>query len=212
MTGKFDPRKLLTSGLVVAGVTLLWLSRLNLQRATGHLLAAAPAGRRHVAALRALTTIAMDRSAREDGLRDQPLQSDAQHRRSIGIARPARCSPAQPVDDRDVVANVTPYDPPRSRCSTSSARRHGAGADAVTAGNRAYAALFAWCSGRRPWCRSSASFSMGIVFFALIPLVLLMKRRKRADRRLRIDQCHEPQCCTVQPSVPIAGRAAEHVD
>src|SRR5437879_2207015 len=31
MTGRFDPRKLLTAGLLVGGGTLLWLSRLNLQ-------------------------------------------------------------------------------------------------------------------------------------------------------------------------------------
>src|SRR3954453_6481313 len=31
MTGKFDARKLLTSGLLIGGVTLLWLSVLNLQ-------------------------------------------------------------------------------------------------------------------------------------------------------------------------------------
>src|SRR5437879_3969373 len=30
MTGRFDPRKLLTIGLIVGGSTLLWLSRLNL--------------------------------------------------------------------------------------------------------------------------------------------------------------------------------------
>src|SRR5438105_7746499 len=31
MTGRFDPRKLLTIGLLIGGVTLLWLSRLNLR-------------------------------------------------------------------------------------------------------------------------------------------------------------------------------------
>ena len=31
MTGWFDPRKLLTCGLIVGGSTLLWLSRVNLQ-------------------------------------------------------------------------------------------------------------------------------------------------------------------------------------
>jgi hypothetical protein len=31
LTGRFDPRKLLTIGLIVGGGTLLWLSRLNLQ-------------------------------------------------------------------------------------------------------------------------------------------------------------------------------------
>src|SRR4029079_17738657 len=31
MTGRFDPRKLLTIGLVTGGMTLIWLSQLNLQ-------------------------------------------------------------------------------------------------------------------------------------------------------------------------------------
>src|SRR6185369_16592478 len=31
MTGRFDPRKLLTLGLLVGGMTLIWLSQLNLQ-------------------------------------------------------------------------------------------------------------------------------------------------------------------------------------
>src|SRR5207249_8139191 len=31
MTGRFDPRKLLTIGLIVGGTTLFWLSELNLQ-------------------------------------------------------------------------------------------------------------------------------------------------------------------------------------
>jgi DHA2 family multidrug resistance protein len=31
MTGRFDARKLLTTGLIVGAMTLIWLSRLNLQ-------------------------------------------------------------------------------------------------------------------------------------------------------------------------------------
>src|SRR5438477_9692773 len=66
MTGKFDPRKLLSTGLVVGGMTLLWLSWLNLQagywdifwpqliQGVGMSLLFVP-----------LTTIAMDRIPRE---------------------------------------------------------------------------------------------------------------------------------------------------
>src|SRR4029079_13993967 len=66
MTGRFDARKLLTSGFVIAGLTLLWLSRLNLQagywdifwpqllQGVGMSLTFVP-----------LTTVAMDRIPRE---------------------------------------------------------------------------------------------------------------------------------------------------
>src|SRR4051812_40382261 len=66
MTGRFDARKLLTTGLIVGGITLLWLSNLNLQagywdifwpqliQGTGMALLFVP-----------LTTIAMDRIPRE---------------------------------------------------------------------------------------------------------------------------------------------------
>ena len=54
-----------------------------------------------------------------------------------------------------------------------------AGADAVTAGNRAYAALFGLVQRQATMVSFVGIFQlMGIVFFALIPLVLLMKRPK----------------------------------
>ena len=83
MTGKFDARKLLTLGLIVGGGTLIWLSQAESAGGLlGLLLAAADAGRRAVAAVRAVD----DRRdglhpARAHGQRDHPLQPDAQHRR-----------------------------------------------------------------------------------------------------------------------------------
>ena len=83
LTGRFDARKLLTIGLVVGGGTLLWLSYAQpAGRLLGHFLAAARAGRRPVAALRAADDgVDGSDSAREDGQRDEPVQPDAQHRR-----------------------------------------------------------------------------------------------------------------------------------
>ena len=54
MTGRFDPRKLLTVGLVVGGIdAVLAVGAQPAGGLLGHLLAAADSGRRHVAALRA---------------------------------------------------------------------------------------------------------------------------------------------------------------
>jgi len=88
-----------------------------------------------------------------------------------------------------LVANVTPYDPAsQSMLYQLRAAFMAAGADAVTAGNRAYAALFGLVQRQATMVSFVGIFQlMGIVFFALIPLVLLIERRKRADRRLRID-------------------------
>ena len=76
-------RKLLTVGLIIGGVTLIWLSRLNLQagywdifwpqliQGVGMSLLFVP-----------LTTVSMDPIPREThGQRDEPVQPDAQHRR-----------------------------------------------------------------------------------------------------------------------------------
>src|SRR6058998_3288064 len=77
-------------------------------------------------------------------------------------------------------ANVTPYD---AASQTMVAQMKGAfmaaGADAVTATNRAYAALFGLVQRQATMMSFVGIFQlMGIVFFALIPLVLLMKRPK----------------------------------
>ena len=55
-----------------------------------------------------------------------------------------------------------------------------AGADAVTATNRAYAALFGMVQRQATMVSFVGIFQLlGVMFFALVPLVLLMKRPKR---------------------------------
>jgi len=183
MTGKFDPRKLLSTGLVVGGMTLLWLSWLNLQagywdifwpqliQGVGMSLLFVP-----------LTTIAMDRIPREKmGYATSLFNLMRNIGGSIGIATTgtmlARHSQATTAM---LGANVTPYDPTsQSMMYQFRAAFLAAGSDAVTATNRAYAALFGLVQRQATMVAFVGIFQlMGVIFIVLIPLVLLMKRPK----------------------------------
>jgi DHA2 family multidrug resistance protein len=75
-------------------------------------------------------------------------------------------------------SNVTQYDPGTQQIFASlRAGFMAAGADAVTASNRAYAALFGMVQRQATMVSFVGIFQLlGIMFLALIPLVLLMKR------------------------------------
>jgi DHA2 family multidrug resistance protein len=183
MTGRFDPRKLLTFGLIVGGSTLIWLSRLNLQsgywdifwpqllQGVGMSLLFVP-----------LTTVSMDPIPRERmGNATSLFNLMRNIGGSIGIATTgtllARHSQATTAM---LSANVTAYDP---ASQTMLVQLRGAfmaaGADAVTATNRAYAALFGVVQRQATMVSFVGIFQlMGIIFIALVPLVLLMKRPK----------------------------------
>ena len=164
MTGRFDPRKLLTAGLLVGGVTLLWLSGLNLQagywdifwpqllQGVGMSLLFVP-----------LTTMSMDSDpARADGQRDQPLQPDAQHRRQHRHRDDRHDAGApRPVDDRHAWRQRHGLRSGVAVDAQQAARRR-SWRRAPTSRRRRRAPTprsSAWCSGRRRWCRSSASSS-----------------------------------------------------
>src|SRR5947208_3118591 len=145
MTGTFDPRKLLTAGLIVGGTALLWLSWLNLQagywdifwpqliQGVGMSLLCVP-----------LTTIAMDRIPREKmGYATSLFNLMRNIGGSVGIATTGTMLARHSQSTTALLgANVTPYDPAsQSMLYQLKAGFLAAGADAVTATNRAYAAL-----------------------------------------------------------------------
>jgi DHA2 family multidrug resistance protein len=183
MTGKMDPRKLLTAGLLTGGMTLLWLSWLNLQagywdifwpqliQGVGMSLLFVP-----------LTTIAMDRIPREKmGYATSLFNLMRNIGGSIGIAATgtllARHSQAT---TQMLGSNVTAYNPAsQSMLYQMTAAFMAAGADATTAAARAYAALFGMVGRQASMVAFVGIFQlMGIVFISLTPLVLLMKRPK----------------------------------
>jgi DHA2 family multidrug resistance protein len=187
MTGRFDPRKLLTAGLITGGFTLLWLSRLTLQagywdifwpqliQGVGMSLLFVP-----------LTTVAMDPIPREKmGNATSLFNLMRNIGGSIGIATTstmlARHSQATVAM---LGANVTAYDPAsRTMVAQLQGAFMAAGADATTATSRAYAALSGIVHRQATMVSFVGIFELlGVMFIALVPLVLLMKRpAKRAD-------------------------------
>jgi DHA2 family multidrug resistance protein len=183
MTGKFDPRKLLTGGLILGGATLLWLSVLNLQagywdifwpqllQGVGMSLLFVP-----------LTTISMDAIPRERmGNATSLFNLMRNIGGSVGIAVTGTMLSRQSQATTSTLgSNVTPYDPAsQSMLYQLKAAFMAAGADAVTATERAYAALFGMVQRQATMVAFVGIFQlMGIIFIALVPLVLIMRRPK----------------------------------
>jgi MFS transporter, DHA2 family, multidrug resistance protein len=181
MTGRFDSRKLLTVGLLVGGGTLLWLSRLNLSagywdifwpqmiQGAGLSLLFVP-----------LTTIAMDSIPRERmGYATSLFNLMRNIGGSVGIAiTGTMLARASKSTTAIIGSNVTPYD---SMTQMMLAQMKGAfmaaGADASTATARAYAAMAGLLQRQATMVAFVYIFqTLGIIFIALVPLVLLMKR------------------------------------
>jgi DHA2 family multidrug resistance protein len=183
MTGRFDARKLLAAGLVIGGSTLLWLAGLNLQagywdvfwpqliQGVGMSLLFVP-----------LTTVSMDPIPRERmGNATSLFNLMRNIGGSVGIAVTgtllARHSQAT---TSTLGTHVTMYD--QASQSMFTQLRAGfiaGGADAVTATNRAYAALFGMVQRQAAMVSFVGLFQLlGVMFLALLPLVLIMRKPK----------------------------------
>jgi MFS transporter, DHA2 family, multidrug resistance protein len=181
MTGRFDPRKLLGIGLVIGGGTLLWLSRLNLQAGYWdifwpQLIQGAALSLLFVP----LTTVSMDPIPRERmGNATSLFNLMRNIGGSIGIATTGTMlARHQQTATSTLGVHVSAYDPEsQTMIAQMQAAFMAAGADAVTASNRAYAALFGTVQRHAAMVSFVGIFQwLGIVFVALLPLVLIMKR------------------------------------
>jgi DHA2 family multidrug resistance protein len=184
MTGRFDPRKLLTTGLIVGGTTLLWLSRLNLQagywdifwpqliQGVGMSLLFVP-----------LTTVSMDPIPREKmGNATSLFNLMRNIGGSIGIAATGTMLARNTQATTAVLgANVTAYDhASQATLMQMRAAFIASGSDPVTATSRANAAVFGLVQRQATMVSFVGIFLLlGILFIALVPLVLLMKRPRR---------------------------------
>jgi DHA2 family multidrug resistance protein len=183
MTGKFDARKLLTGGLLIGGLTLIWLSWLNLQagywdifwpqliQGVGMSLLFVP-----------LTTVSMDPIPREQmGNATSLFNLMRNIGGSIGIAMTGTMLARNSQSTTAVLGrNVTVYDhASQTMFAQMKMAFMAAGADTVTATNRAYAALFGMIQRQATMVSFVGIFQLlGILFVALVPLVLLMQRPK----------------------------------
>jgi len=186
MTGRFDARKLLTVGLIVGGVTLLWLSELNLNagywdifwpqliQGVGMSLLFVP-----------LTTVTMDPIPRERmGNATSLFNLMRNIGGSIGIAATGTMLARRQQAELTLLgANVTPYSTTaQSMFELMRAGFIASGADMVTATNRAYAAMFGMVQRQAAMVSFVSIFQLlGILFLLLVPLILIMKRPRRAE-------------------------------
>jgi len=185
MTGRFDPRKLLTVGLLVGGATLLWLSRLNLSAGYWDIFWPQLIQGGAMALLFVpLTTITMDRVPRERmGNATSLFNLMRNIGGSIGIAMTGTLLSRHQQSTTNLLgSNVTPYSlTAQSMFERIRAGFIAAGADPVTATNRAYAALFGMVQRQASMISFVSIFQLlGVVFILLVPLVLIMKRPKQA--------------------------------
>jgi DHA2 family multidrug resistance protein len=183
MTGRFDARKLLAAGLFVGGLTLLWLSVLNLQagywdifwpqllQGVGMSLLFVP-----------LTTVSMDSIPREKmGNATSLFNLMRNIGGSVGIAMTGTMLARNNQKTTSMLgSNVTAFDPSsQSILYQLKAGFMAAGADITTATERAYAAVFGMVQRQATMVSFVSIFQLlGVLFLAIIPLVLLMKRPK----------------------------------
>jgi DHA2 family multidrug resistance protein len=184
MTGRFDARKLLTAGLFVGGGTLIWLAQLNLQagywdifwpqlvQGVGMSLLFVP-----------LTTVSMDPVPRERmGNATSLFNLMRNIGGSVGIATTGTMLTRHQQSMTAVLGeHVTPYDPAAQNLFMQLRGAFmAAGSDAVTATDRAYGALFGLVQRQASMVAFVGIFQLlGIVFIAMVPLVVLMRRPAR---------------------------------
>jgi len=172
--------------LIVAGVTLLWLSELNLNagywdifwpqliQGVGMSLLFVP-----------LTTVTMDPIPRERmGNATSLFNLMRNIGGSIGIAATGTMLARRQQAELTLLgANVTPYSTTaQSMFERMRAGFIASGADVVTATNRAYAAMFGMVQRQAAMVSFVSIFQLlGILFLLLVPLILIMKRPRRAE-------------------------------
>jgi len=181
LIGRFDPRKMVAAGLVVGGVTLIWLGQLNLN--AGYWDIFWPQFIQGLALsllFVPMTTIAMDPIPRERmGNATSLFNLTRNLGGSVGIAvTNTLLSRHEQANAVLLGSNVTSLNPAaRSAFESARAGFLAAGADPATATQRAYAALQGLVHQQAAMVSFVGLFrGLGIVFLLILPLVLLMRR------------------------------------
>jgi MFS transporter, DHA2 family, multidrug resistance protein len=185
LIGKFDARKLVAIGFIVGGLTLIWLGQLNLNAGYWDIFWPQFCQGFGMAALFVpLTTISMDAIPREHmGNATSLFNLMRNVGGSVGIASTGTLLARTTQSYVNILGtNVDVYSP--ATTSAFEAARAGflaAGADMVTATQRAYAALFGMVQQQASMVSFVLLFRLlGGIFLVLVPLILLMRRPRAA--------------------------------
>ena len=186
LTTKVDPRKLLALGLTIGAITMLWLGQINLNASQWHfMLPQFLQGAGMALLFVPLTTVSM---ATINPQRMGYATSLFNLMRNIGGGVGIAITGTYLQRHRQVVAaalgeNVSAYDPvTQSTLAQITQGMIAAGADAVTATQRAYVILHGMILRQASMVTFVTIFRMlGVLFLLMIPLVLLMKRPSRGS-------------------------------
>jgi len=181
LVGKFDPRKLVAFGLVGGALTLFWLGELNLNAGYWDIFWPQFCQGLSLSALFVpLTTISMDPIPRERmGNATSLFNLMRNLGGSVGIAVTGTLLARKTQVYTNVLgAHVDPYSP--SAQTMLESMRQGflaSGADAATATDRAYRAVFGIVTRQATMVSFVELFRLlGAIFLVLLPLILLMRR------------------------------------
>jgi DHA2 family multidrug resistance protein len=181
LIGRIDPRKMVATGLIVGAGTLFWLGELNLNAGYWDIFWPQFFQGLGLSALFVpLTTISMDPIPRERmGNATSLFNLMRNLGGSIGIATTGTLLARKQQEYINIMgAHVDAYSP-TAQSWLESARQGflASGSDAVTATQRAYAAVFGVVQQQASMVAFVHLFRMlGIIFLLLLPLVLLMQR------------------------------------
>lgn len=183
IVGRFDPRKLLVVGMVIASFTLFQLSWLNLEAGYWDVFWPQVIQGMSLAFLFVpLTTVTMDAIAQEGmGNATSIFNLMRNIGGSMGIAAvTTMVARRQQVHISILGPHVNAFDEgSRMRIAGLRAMFMSQGADRATATHRAYAALFGMVQQQGSMQSFVEAFwVLGIIFLAIVPLVLIMKKPK----------------------------------
>ena len=186
LTTKVDPRKLLVIGLIVGGITMIWLGQINLNAGQWDIILPQFLQGAGLALLFVpLTTVSM---ATIDPQRMGYATSLFNLMRNIGGSVGIAMTGTYLARHRQVVAatlgeHVSLYDPiTQSRLSQITQGLIAGGADVTTATQRAYLILHGMVMRQASMVSFVAVYRLlGVLFLVMLPLVLLMKRPSKGS-------------------------------
>jgi MFS transporter, DHA2 family, multidrug resistance protein len=181
MIGRIDPRKMVAFGLVAGAGTLFWLGQLNLQAGYWDIFWPQFFQGLGLSALFVpLTTISMDPIPKERmGNATSLFNLMRNLGGSIGIATTGSLLARKQQQYVNIMGeHVTPFSESAQHALEAAKQAFMAsGADAVTATQRAYAAVFGTVQRHATMVAFVDLFRLlGLIFLLLLPLVMLMRR------------------------------------
>jgi DHA2 family multidrug resistance protein len=181
MIGRMDPRRILAAGFIVSGFTFFWMGQLNMSMGFGDIFWPQVVQGMGLGLLfTPLATVSMDHVPREQlGNATSLFNLMRNIGGAVGIAMvQTMLARERQTHTNILVSHVTGYDPASQQFLASMKSAFVArGSDGVTAVQQGYGAAFGLVQRQAAMMSFIDAFwAMGVVFLALLPVILLMRK------------------------------------